>query len=121
MYNLEQLIKAILFKSDEPLSGYAISTRIATHSSHQQIYQVLNKLVKANEVVYEDIPQQGKPDKKVYTFVGQLDKPKHKKTDFSKGNLAYELAYHDVLNGTSKYGEYMKALKEVEQKFADTL
>ncbi|QFR59882.1 hypothetical protein VOWphi5012_095 [Vibrio phage phi50-12] len=121
MYNLEELIKVMLFKSEEPMSGYDISIRIATGNMHQQIYRILDNLAKQGVLVCEEIPQRGKPDKKVFTLVGKLDNPKHKKSDFRKGNFAYELAYHDVLNGTSNYGEYIKALKAVEQEFLDKL
>ena len=103
------------------MSGYDISICIATGNMHQQIYRILDKLTRQGVVVCEEIPQKGKPNKKLFTLVGKLDKPKHKKSDFRKGNVAYELAYHDVLNGTSNYGEYIKALKVVEQEFLGKL
>lgn len=118
MYNLETLIKAILSK--KPMTGYDISKRIyaTTGNSHQQIYRALNKLLVQGELTCKLIPQEGKPDKKVYTFIGNSSSlvQKTKATDFTKTSMAYELATRDVINGTSTCGEYLSAMREAEQK-----
>jgi len=57
---------------EEPLTGYDLTlkfkTRLANvwNASHQQIYKELGKLHEEGLVSVEDIPQQGKPDKRLY-------------------------------------------------------
>ena len=118
MYNLETLIKAILVK--KPMTGYDISKHIyaTTGNSHQQVYRVLNKLLVQGELTCKLIPQEGKPDKKVYTFVGDSSSlvQKSKATDFTKTSMAYELATRDAINGTSTCGKYLQGMKEAEER-----
>ena len=58
---------------DCPSSGYELNKAFETSvgcfwkASHQQIYRELGKLEDSGWVKAESIPQQGKPDKKVYT------------------------------------------------------
>ncbi|HIK46664.1 MAG TPA: PadR family transcriptional regulator [Leptolyngbyaceae cyanobacterium M65_K2018_010] len=76
---LSHTILAVL--SDQPLSGYDISKRFEEsvscywQASQQQIYRELGKMELQGWVVYEKVPQEGKPDKKIYrvTAAGQAE------------------------------------------------
>ncbi len=76
---LAHTILAVL--SQAPGSGYDISKRFGEdvgcywNASQQQIYRELAKMEKAHWVEFETIPQDGKPDKKIYhvTEAGQQE------------------------------------------------
>ena len=57
-----------------PASGYDISTRLEDgiscfwQASQQQIYRELGKMEKSCWVVKDTVPQEGKPDKKIYSI-----------------------------------------------------
>lgn len=57
---------------EEPLTGYDLNhkfrTRLANvwNASHQQIYRELGKLDEEKLVSVEDVPQKGRPDKRLY-------------------------------------------------------
>lgn len=57
---------------EEPASGYELTQRFRTrlanvwNASHQQIYRELGKLESGEEVVVQEVAQQGKPDKRIY-------------------------------------------------------
>lgn len=72
--NLNNLQRTILvFLTDGQLSGYDISKKIAAvtfwNATHQQVYRDLIKLESLGLVSHKDIPQDGKPDKKVYSLM----------------------------------------------------
>lgn len=62
------------FLSFGPMSGYEIkkaidkSTQYFWHAELSQIYPTLRKLESTRQVKVEVIPQEGKPDKKIYTI-----------------------------------------------------
>ncbi|NJP11617.1 MAG: PadR family transcriptional regulator [Leptolyngbyaceae cyanobacterium RU_5_1] len=68
--------------SIEPLSGYDLSKRFAEDSgcfwraSQQQIYRELSRLEDQGMITFETIPQDGRPDKKLYSI-----------TDFGREHL----------------------------------
>lgn len=76
---LSQTILAVL--SHAPHSGYDISKRFEEsvscywQASQQQIYRELGKMEQQGWVTFEKIPQDGKPDKKIYrlTEAGQAE------------------------------------------------
>ncbi|HSM81563.1 MAG TPA: PadR family transcriptional regulator [Nodosilinea sp.] len=69
---LSHTILAVL--SQQPYSGYDISKRFEEsvscywQASQQQIYRELGKMEQQGWVVYETVPQAGKPDKKIYSI-----------------------------------------------------
>ena len=69
---LSHTILAVL--SQQPYSGYDISKRFEEsvscywQASPQQIYRELSKMEQQGWVVYEAVPQEGKPDKKIYSL-----------------------------------------------------
>jgi DNA-binding PadR family transcriptional regulator len=69
---LSHTILAVL--SQQPYSGYDISKRFEEsvscywQASQQQIYRELGKMEHQGWVVYETLPQAGKPDKKIYSI-----------------------------------------------------
>ncbi|MEB3288499.1 MAG: PadR family transcriptional regulator [Leptolyngbya sp.] len=69
---LAHTILAVL--SQQPYSGYDISKRFEEsvscywQASQQQIYRELGKMEQQGWVVYETLPQAGKPDKKIYSL-----------------------------------------------------
>lgn len=62
----------LFFLMENPNSGYDLTKIIkktnAWHASHQQIYRELGKLEGVNFVTFADVPQVGKPDRKVYSI-----------------------------------------------------
>jgi DNA-binding PadR family transcriptional regulator len=60
--------------SVEPLSGYDLSKRFSENSgcywraSQQQIYRELAKLEDQNMITSKTVPQEGRPDKKLYSI-----------------------------------------------------
>ncbi len=64
--DLDYNILAILL--DNELSGYDVTQRLKhfRRTSHPRIYTELGKLESLNYVVYRDVSQKGKPDKKLY-------------------------------------------------------
>lgn len=121
MNNLQQLILLILQKQGSSY-GYEITKQLKelTGNSHQQIYHNLNKLLVANVVKVTVIPQEGKPDLKLYSLaVPQSDNlhPILIPSDFAKNNGVYSLASYDIINGTSLTQEYLAAAKKLEQTF----
>ncbi len=69
---LSHTILAVL--SQQPYSGYDISKRFEEsvscywQASQQQIYRELGKMEQQGWVTYETVPQEGKPDKKIYSI-----------------------------------------------------
>ncbi|PZU97161.1 MAG: PadR family transcriptional regulator [Leptolyngbya sp.] len=69
---LSHTILAVL--SQQPYSGYDISKRFEEsvscywQASQQQIYRELGKMEQQGWVVYETLPQAGKPAKKIYSI-----------------------------------------------------
>ncbi len=122
MSSLNLVIRAIIGKSNAPISGYDIAKAIKdkTGNSHQQIYRELAKIAKGDGVKVELVKQQDKPDKKLYSYT---DKPEvlaldyGNTGDYSKTKLAYEILVDDILNGTDRYSDYIAAMKEAESKF----
>lgn len=82
--DLEALILAVL--ADHALHGYEISKRIRVQSQEVlkygegQLYPALHKLEEAGFVSAQWLPQEGKPDRKVYslTQAGQDELARHK-------------------------------------------
>lgn len=76
---LPHTILAVL--SQQPYSGYDISKRFDEsvscywRASQQQIYRELGKMEQQGWVTHETVPQEGKPDKKIYslTALGQAE------------------------------------------------
>jgi DNA-binding PadR family transcriptional regulator len=69
--NASKNLEFILLSQIEqrPMTGYDLTK--ATYywtASHQQIYRALNWMEQGGYIVSEHIPQEGKPDKKVYTL-----------------------------------------------------
>lgn len=61
-----------LLSFGEPLSGYEIRKRSVFYWSpaQSQIYSELRRLEKLGYVTSEKVPQEGKPDKRMYTVLG---------------------------------------------------
>lgn len=125
MNNLSAVIQAILFKSESPLSGYEITKMIKnkTGNTHQQVYRELNKIAKRIDVKVEDVPQEGKPDKKMYSYIdndcnfGGFVTQSGSIGDYSKTKLAYEILIRDILDETNNYDNYINAMQNAEAQF----
>ena len=55
----------------KPMTGYDLSKQLPAegwHASHQQIYRDLTKAEKLGLVTIQYVPQEGKPDKKIYSI-----------------------------------------------------
>lgn len=66
--NLQVILLSLL--SEEAMTGYDLNKQTAAYgwsASHQQIYRELNLMESKGYVTFELVPQEGKPDKKVYT------------------------------------------------------
>ncbi len=72
---LKYALLSCLNESDA--TGYELTRKLKErmgnvwNSSHQQTYQELSKLVVEQCVTFEDVPQSGKPDRKVYSITEQ--------------------------------------------------
>lgn len=68
--NLQNVI--LFFLKDSPLTGYELNKKIrktfAWTASHQQIYRELAKLNAQDLIDGEEVPQEGKPNKRVYSL-----------------------------------------------------
>lgn len=123
MNHLNVAIQAVLLKSEKPMSGYDISKVIGcrTGHSHQQIYRELKKVASRNDVFIEEVHQDDKPDKKLYSFTGKttLDSVKYEPSDLSKTSAAYLLLVSDILDGTDFYRKYQEEMRKAECKFLE--
>lgn len=129
MNNLQSVIKAILLTIDAPISGYDITKMIQdkTGNTHQQVYRELAKLAKLDGVLVELVPQEDKPDKKMYSLTDKefdqcrvTTKPKLY-SDYRKTNLAYKILVRDILDGTNNFDDYIKVMNEAECSFLDSI
>lgn len=125
MSNLNTVIKAIISSSKEPVSGYDIAKLIKNKSGniHQQIYKELKKISAEGGYNVDIIYQDGLPDRKVYS-VGEKKSSldwftweQGKASDYSKTSIAYEILTVDTLTGTNNFDEYVKVMREAEEKF----
>ena len=63
--------------AERPMSGYDIKKHVKTvlgsitSASYGTLYPTLHKLLESGEVDMEEVPQQGRPSKKVYTLTEQ--------------------------------------------------
>ena len=122
---LNVLLQAMIHSSDKPVSGYDLAKMIKnkTGNSHQQIYRELNKIGQRDDVVVDYVPQEGKPDKKLYSFKGKdgFSFRSGLSSDHTKSPYAYELAIEDALFGTDNYQAYIQHMTEAESKFKESL
>lgn len=124
MSKLNQVIQAIIFASNEPVSGYDIAKLIQnkTGNSHQQVYRELGRLAGCVGVEVEEVKQEDKPNKKLYSFIGAsfgFVTKQSEPSDFSKTNVAYGLLVRDILDGTNHFDSYMEELKAVDNKYLE--
>jgi PadR family transcriptional regulator AphA len=107
-------------------SGYDIAKYMSTTTgnSHQQIYRTLGVLESQGYLVHTVYPQEGKPDRKVYTIADQakvanwLTGNTGYLTDFSKTPTSYTLACLDLKSKHPVFhSEYIKAMKKAEADF----
>ena len=69
--NLQLILMGQLL--NQRLTGYTLKQNLLNQgwkASHQQIYRELNKLRMFKLLDVEDVPQEGKPDKKLYQLTG---------------------------------------------------
>ncbi len=107
-------------------SGYDIAKYMSTTTgnSHQQVYRTLGVLESQGYLVHTVYPQEGKPDRKVYTIVDRakvanwLSDYLSVGSDFRKTTTSYRIA---CLALKSKqpvlHSEYIKAMKKAEAAF----
>ncbi|GAB6264265.1 PadR family transcriptional regulator [Photobacterium sp. R1] len=114
--NLSPLDFQLFIKiKEKPSTGYDIQKVLeSSHiwkASHQQIYRNLNKLAKYGFVKIQNLPQIGKPDKKIYTITQLGEEKIHQFTsEFKPGINNLHCAYTVMLNsGNTKY--YEKLIK----------
>ncbi|HDY8174787.1 TPA: PadR family transcriptional regulator [Vibrio vulnificus] len=72
--NLPTLLLAAINNANKGMTGYDLTQQFSKElsfiwsASHQQVYRELNKLEVDKLVKHELFPQEGKPDRKVYTI-----------------------------------------------------
>lgn len=123
--NIQSVILTYLDVRKEA-SGYDIAKYISTTTgnSHQQIYRTLGVLENQGYVVHTIYPQEGKPDRKVYTIadrakvVNWLSDNIGTESDFHKTATSYTLACLDLKSKHPIFhSEYIKAMKKAEADF----
>lgn len=111
----------ILLKA-ESLTGYNLTKKVTASgtwkASHQQIYRELNKMGNEGLVTFKIIPQEGKPDRKLYTITqtGQAKLAASLLTKPEQGKYHCEATVM-MLAGNPDYFEQLAAihLNEIEQ------
>lgn len=122
--NLQTLILSYIAHKEKP-SGYDIAKFLSTRtkSQHQAIYRDINKLVDFGFIEFTEIPQDGKPDKKVYSLTKNGEFAKDEmfgfcESDFTKTKAAYFFTYIDIANNCGNLAnEYVEAMKKAEHDF----
>lgn len=117
----------------QPLTGYDLTKRIQ-HSpwtaSHQQVYRELAKLEMKKMVVVQEIPQQGKPDKKQYSITDkgqaaldepELMKPIMKKVQDNANAMLFLGGPEYFRNLKSRIAQRLVAIDEMRHQGADAL
>lgn len=109
----------LLFLGTEPMTGYdmtkELNSSLVWRASHQQVYRELDKLVKAGLVVFERIPQPGKPDRKVHklTELGQEQVAELREREFEAGDLEMvKLMGSSTIMLKAGNAQYFEALAE---------
>lgn len=125
MNHLNVAIQAVLFKAEKPMSGYDISKVIGcrTGHSHQQIYRELKKVASNCAVNIEEVHQEDKPDKKLYSLKdkSEFKRSNYESSDLTKTNAAYLLLTLDILDGTDFYRKYQEEMRNAECKFLEEI
>lgn len=120
---------------EEPATGYEIKEKFSTsfsyfyNASFGSIYPILHKLTKEDKVVFKNIPQDGKPNKKIYfitekgkrAFQEYLQKPIE--NEKIKWDFMAHLFYSKYLSTTSRL-ELINSeieMKESELRILTTL
>ncbi|MEI8634688.1 PadR family transcriptional regulator [Vibrio sp. PP-XX7] len=101
----------------EPMTGYDLNKLVEEHgwpASHQQVYRELNKLNTMNLVSYQDVPQEGKPDKKVYQLTVAGAEELKKVTDAvpSIPKLRDEVMVHLILENAAYFPRLIASLAQ---------
>lgn len=126
--NIQSVILTYLDVRKEA-SGYDIAKYMSTTTgnSHQQVYRTLSYLENQGYVVHTVYPQEGKPDRKVYTIADRakvanwLANNTGYLTDFSKTKTSYTLACLDLKSKQPVlHSEYIKAMKKAEADFLNS-
>lgn len=117
--DLDWLVKVLLLQGDK--TGYEIARSIAgtCGNSHQQVYRVLNRMNDKGEVTFELVPQEGKPDKKVYKLVTPVefyisDVPA---SDFRKTPASYHYSAVRNASGEVVQPSYVRHMAYAEKEF----
>lgn len=123
MNDLQRIILAKL--SSKSATGYTICQELTplTNHSHQQIYRELNKMADNGHATFVVKPQEGKPDRKIYTItksgeaqhVLNNEKPITVET-FNRGHLMVAIMSStnelELLNRLKAYAKDMRALSK---------
>lgn len=118
MNNLQILIEHAIYHHGKPISGYDLTKKIRpkTGHSHQQIYREVGKMESDGHLVSKLIPQEGKPDKRVYSI------PASTKVllgveiikDYSKTPSCIRLACMDMSDGGDRAEKFQTAMSYIE-------
>ncbi len=123
MNHINMIIQAVIYVSKEPITGYDITKIIQAKSGnkHQQVYRELAKLAKRDDMNVESIPQEGKPDKKIYSFKKENNFSfiTNHKSDFTKTDVGYALLLNDFIYGTDIYDDYVDLMSDTEMNFLE--
>lgn len=111
---------------DSGISGYDITTKNiantrAWSAAHQQVYRELNKMSKAGIVTHNIIPQDGKPDKKIYTITdkGLELFNDHVATATAKPEKSHNHHTVMLLAGSEHYFESLIAITQMQMDALD--
>lgn len=117
--DLDWLVKVMLLQGDK--TGYEIARSIADTcgNSHQQVYRVLNRMHDKGEVTCQLIPQEGKPDKKVYKLITPVDFTISEvpESDFRKTPASYHYSAMWNAHGEVVQPSYVRHMAYAEKEF----
>lgn len=117
------VLKAAVFASDKPVSGYDLTVLLKDKSgnAHQQVYRALNRLAARGELTVTPAPQIGKPDRRLYSLpVGRtVVYDSVNASDFRKTPVAYSLLAQDLLMGRERHARYVEAMQKAEREFLE--
>lgn len=126
MNDIGRIILTVMTFQEEA-TGYTLTKDISEvwPVSHQQLYRELGNLTKAGFLKFDEIPQEGKPNKKCYRITAsgleKIDKINSDKIDMTNFQRSSSLAH--VLGATNpevlvkKLKQYLKELNKQKVTF----
>lgn len=114
------VLMAAIATSDKPESGYDLTVLLKNKSgnAHQQVYRALNRLAARGELTVTPDPQDGKPDRRLYSLpLGrEVAYAFEYESDFRKTPVAYSLLAQDILLDNTRHSRYVMAMQKAERE-----